>query len=73
MITDHQTNTVYLADTLAKWHQQFYNEFRDLLAENGVYVRILTNTKGIWAVDYMPQTSQHIKLAIYATYYQLVL
>ena len=54
MITDKQTNFLYLADTLAEKFPTFNSRFEKLLMENKVNFAILPNTKDVWAVDYMP-------------------
>ena len=57
MITDNQTNFLYLADTLPVKHPDFYKEFQSLVLELEVPFSLLPTTKDIWAVDYM-----HIQL-----------
>ena len=54
MITDSQTNLLYLADTLPKNYPIFYERFEKLLIENKINFKLLPNTKDVWAVDYMP-------------------
>lgn len=54
MISDSQTNHLYLADSLPKKHPDFYNRFKSLLSDSGIEYSLLPNTKDIWAVDYMP-------------------
>ncbi|MET6999446.1 agmatine deiminase family protein [Chitinophaga defluvii] len=54
MITDCQTNFLYLADTLPQKYPDFYKRFEIVLAEYNVEFALLPNTKDVWAVDYMP-------------------
>ncbi len=54
MITDNETNFLWLADSLPKKFPDFYKRFEKLLQENKVEFNLLPNTKDIWAVDYMP-------------------
>jgi agmatine deiminase len=64
MIADEQTNVLYLADTLPKMYPTFYERFNKLLRENKVNSLLLTNTKDVWAVDYMPiqiETSKFVQ------------
>lgn len=53
MITDDQTNFLYLSDKLPL-KQSFYLKLTSLLKEEGINFELLPNTKDIWAVDYMP-------------------
>ncbi len=60
MITDTQTNFLYLADTLPKKYPDFYSRFEKVLNECNITFSFIPNTKDVWAVDYMPiQTSLH--------------
>lgn len=54
MITDSQTNFVYLTDTLSTKYPEFAKEFVSKLRLAKVPFGILPNTKDVWAVDYMP-------------------
>jgi len=54
MITDSQTNTLYLADSLPKKFPVFCSAFENILNENEINFRFIPRTKDIWAVDYMP-------------------
>ena len=54
MITDQQTNFLYLSDTLPKKYSDFYNRFEKNLKECDIKFDFLPNTKDIWAVDFMP-------------------
>lgn len=54
MITDNQTNTLYLADCLIKKQPVFFERFKKLLDDHFIEPKYLPNTKDIWAVDYMP-------------------
>ena len=54
MITDNETNFLWLADALPKKFPDFYNRFEKLLFESKVEFNLLPDTNDIWAVDYMP-------------------
>lgn len=54
MITDSQTNFLYLADTLPKNYSDFYKRFESVLKDCNIAFDFLPQTKDVWAVDYMP-------------------
>lgn len=58
MITDSETNMLYLADTLPIEYTEFYQLFEELFEgpffKKTIELKFLTGTKDIWAVDYMP-------------------
>lgn len=54
MITDAQTNFVYLADKLISVHPVFANDLISLFIKFGIKHGLLPNTKDIWARDFMP-------------------
>lgn len=54
MITDHETNKLYLADCLEAKYKTFFDRFTTILKEKGVSFDFLPNTKDIWARDFMP-------------------
>lgn len=54
MITDGQTNFLYLADTLAVKFPSFYTRLQNMLDACSIPYRLLPGTKDVWAVDYMP-------------------
>lgn len=54
MITDSQTNFLYLADTLPKKYPDFYKRFENVLTDCNIKFALLPKTKDVWAVDYMP-------------------
>ena len=54
MITDSQTNFLYLADTLPKNYADFFKRFESVLKECNIPFDFLPQTKDVWAVDYMP-------------------
>ncbi|HMQ00400.1 MAG TPA: agmatine deiminase family protein [Cyclobacteriaceae bacterium] len=53
MITDSQTNHVFLSNKLLE-RKVFYNHLTEVLNESKVQFNILPNTNDIWCVDYMP-------------------
>ncbi len=54
MITDEQTNFLYLSDLLPKEYPEFYAVFESALNKAAVPFEFLTGTADVWAVDYMP-------------------
>ena len=54
MITDSQTNFLYLADTLPIKYTDFYKRFENALRDCNISFDFLPQTKDVWAVDYMP-------------------
>lgn len=55
MITDDQTNFLYLAESLkSKKYMYFLKRFEKVLIENAISYDFIKNTKDIWAVDFMP-------------------
>lgn len=53
MITDDQTNFLYLSNLLPA-KRKFFQAFTKLLHVSNIAHSILPNTKDIWCVDYMP-------------------
>ena len=54
MITDCQTNFLYLADSLNKKYPTFFKELERVLHQCYIPFELLTPTKDVWAVDFMP-------------------
>lgn len=54
MITDNQTNFLYLADTLPVKYPTFYESLQAVLEESNIPYSLLPKTRDVWAVDYMP-------------------
>ncbi len=54
MITDQESNCLYLADCLPGRHPQVYAQLKMIAKENAIQVSLLPSTKDIWAKDYMP-------------------
>jgi len=54
MITDNQSNFLYLSDCLPKIYPTFYKRFEEVISSCRIEYKLLPNTKDIWAVDYMP-------------------
>lgn len=54
MITDSQTNFLYLADTLPTKYPDFFKRFESALKKCNIPFDFLPQTKDVWAVDYMP-------------------
>ncbi len=71
VITDDQTNYLYLADTLPIRYTEFYTQFQSLLEEIGISYALLSPTKDVWAVDYMPiqvTENKFVKFVYYPDY-----
>ncbi|MBU3677740.1 MAG: agmatine deiminase family protein [Chitinophagaceae bacterium] len=54
MITDHQTNFVYLADTLKKKCPTVFEQLTKYFKRYNIQYDVLQGTKDIWVRDYMP-------------------
>ncbi len=55
MITDKETNFLYLADSLKhKKYSAFLDRFTKTLNQYSIPCNFIPNTKDIWAVDFMP-------------------
>ncbi len=54
MVSDSETNFLYLADTLPEKYPTFYQEFEKVLNSCNIKFKLLPNTKDVWAVDFMP-------------------
>ncbi|MCF8464838.1 MAG: agmatine deiminase family protein [Flavobacteriales bacterium] len=54
MISDSQTNFLYLSDILPTEHPEFFKRFERVLKECGIPFAFLPGTKDIWAKDFMP-------------------
>ena len=54
MITDSQTNFLYLADALPEDYPGFFHRFKKILTDQNISSVLLPSTKDVWAVDYMP-------------------
>ncbi|MCE9540405.1 MAG: hypothetical protein K8R85_14490, partial [Bacteroidetes bacterium] len=54
MITDNQTNKLFLADCLPEKQSNFFQRFEKVLKNCNINFQFIPNTKDIWAVDYMP-------------------
>ena len=54
MITDSQTNFLYLAETLQNKYSNFYQRFENVLKDCNILFDFLPQTKDVWVVDYMP-------------------
>ena len=54
MITDSQTNKLFLAGCLPTKYPGFFKEFERVLYKCKINFELLRGTKDVWAVDYMP-------------------
>lgn len=53
MITDQETNHVYLSSLITKY-EEFYKQFISILSHYNIGWDLLSKTKDIWCRDYMP-------------------
>jgi agmatine deiminase len=58
MISDNQTNFLYLSDLLPTEYPDFFKRFETVLNECNIPFELLQDTKDIWAADYMPIQTQ---------------
>lgn len=71
MITDTQTNYLYLADCLPVAHPVFYADMCAKLQEAGIAHELMSGTRDIWAVDYMPvqvSATKYVQFRYYPDY-----
>ena len=54
MITDQETNVVFVADTLELEFPAVYSGLRDILGRHEIPLRTIPGTRSIWCRDYMP-------------------
>jgi agmatine deiminase len=54
MITDSQSNKLFLADCLPEKQPKLFQRFEKVLNDCNISFEFLPNTKDIWAVDFMP-------------------
>jgi len=54
MVSDNQTNKLYLADCLPQRQSKFFQRFEKVLKDCAIPFEFLPDTKDIWAVDFMP-------------------
>lgn len=54
MLTDRQSDTVYISDRLEPAHPALVDRLRGILADHGVGLRIIRGTRDIWCRDFMP-------------------
>jgi hypothetical protein len=54
MIADHETNVVYVADTLERRFPTVHDGLKLILEQYGIPFRIIPGTRDIWCRDYMP-------------------
>lgn len=71
MITDSQTNYLYLADCLPVSHPLFYADMCTKMHEAGIAHELIGRTRDIWAVDYMPvqvSETEYVQFRYYPDY-----
>ena len=54
MIADHETNVVYVADTLEGRFPSIHAGLKAILKEHGIPLRIIPGTRDVWCRDYIP-------------------
>ena len=73
MITDSQTNVLYLSALLKENHEKFYNELLIILRKHNIEPILLENTKDIWCRDYMPiqiNEKEFVQFTFQPSYYK---
>jgi len=54
MIADHETNVVFVAETLERKFPSVYRGLSSILGGHGIPLRTITGTKQIWVRDFLP-------------------
>jgi len=54
MITDKETNKLYLSPLLEKDYPLFFQNFKKVLDQHSIQPDYLSDTKDVWCVDFMP-------------------
>ncbi len=54
MISDAETNIVYISDRLEPKYRVLVDRLRGILGDHGIPLKIIRGTKDIWCRDYMP-------------------
>lgn len=73
MLTDSQTNKLFLADCLPNKQPKFFERFEKVLSNCSISFQFLPHTKDIWAVDYMPvqiSKDEFVQFTYYPDYLQ---
>lgn len=54
MIADHETNVIFVADTLKRRFPDVYQGLSSILGGHGIPLRTIPGAKQVWCRDYMP-------------------
>jgi len=54
MITDAETNVVYVSDLLESRYPELVGRLRGILSEHGIPLKVIRGTADIWVRDFMP-------------------
>jgi agmatine deiminase len=54
MIADHETNVVFVADTLERQFSADYFGLGEILGRHGIPLRTIYRTQSVWCRDHMP-------------------
>ena len=54
MIADHETNVVYVADTLERKYPDVHRRLASILREHAIPLRVIPGTVDVWCRDYFP-------------------
>ena len=65
MITDQETNKVYISDKLKEFYPDFHGCFVECLDDNKMEAAILCGTEDVWCRDYMPVQSGIDEFSLY--------
>ena len=63
MITDQETDFLYLSPLLKKWYPEFFKSFQSKLLDYEIRFDFLDHSKDIWCRDYMPIQLKRSKFA----------
>lgn len=72
MITDSQTNIVYLSSLLPRQHPKFWEELKSILERHSIKYKCIANTRDIWCRDYMPvqiTKNEFVRFKFFPDYY----
>ena len=54
MIADHETNVVFVADTMEREFPAVSSDLKDILGRHDIPLRTIPGTRSIWCRDYLP-------------------
>lgn len=72
MITDSQTNIVFISSLLPKQHPVFWEDLKTILEKHSIKYKWIANTRDIWCRDYMPvqiTENEFVRFKFFPDYY----